>query len=196
MKIGWIRRENASDLVLIMMTWALATVLWTRFYLKMMGWPTISFGEWHIAHVLWGGLLMIVAMMMVMITYGQKILRTAAMIFGIGWGLFIDEIGKYLTKNNDYWFQPAIIFIYISFVGLFLLYRYLEKSEPMNDKSNLYSILAQLESVAEGEMTKKQKVLLIGKINHLLKTESDAKTKYFIKELKSFVKIGLCPSVL
>lgn len=188
MKLGWIKRENASDLVLITMTWALATVLWTRFFLEMTGWPTISFGEWHIAHVLWGGLLMIVAMMIVLATYGQRMLRVAALIFGVGWGLFIDEIGKYLTKDNDYWFQPAIIFIYISFVGLFLLYRYLEKTEPLESKTNLYSVLAQLETVAEGEITQNQKTLLIKKINRVLKTETDDKTAYFVKELKSFVK--------
>lgn len=188
MKFRWIRRENASDLVMITMTWALATVLVTRFYLKLMGWPTISFGEWHIGHVLWGGLLMIIAMMMVFISYGQQMLRAAAVVFGIGWGLFIDEVGKYLTKDNDYWFQPAIIFIYISFVGLFLLYRYLEKIEPLDSKASLYSVLAQLESVAEGEISKKQKVILIHKINRILKTESDPKTIYFVKELKSFIR--------
>lgn len=188
MKISWIKRENASDLVMTMMSWALVTVLGTRFYLQLRGWPTISFGEWHIAHVLWGGLLMIIAMMAVISTYGQKMLRIATVVFGVGWGLFIDEIGKYLTKDNDYWFQPAIIFIYISFVGLFLIYRYLDKHEKKDTKSNIYSVLAQLESVAEGELTKKQKIKILSKIDEAAKTETDPKTIYFIKELRGFIK--------
>lgn len=149
MRTNFIKRENASDLILIVMISALVSLLVTRSLLNLFGWPTISFGVWHIAHVLWGGVLMMIGIILILATYGKKIRRIAAIISGIGWGLFIDEIGKYLTKENDYWFQPAIIFIYISFIILFLVYRYFEKNQNKNSKMLLYSVITQLENVAD-----------------------------------------------
>jgi hypothetical protein len=98
--------------------------------------------------VLWGGLFMITGAILLLTYYGEKIREISAIITGIGWGLFIDEIGKYLTKDNNYWFQPAIIFIYISFVCLFLIYRYFDKQKNKNKKT-LCSVIDQLEEMAE-----------------------------------------------
>lgn len=95
----------------------------------MTGNPRIVFGEWHIAHMLWGGLAMLGAILIYMVYDNERSQRTATVLSGVGWGLFIDEIGKFLTKDNDYWFRPAIIFIYVSFVLLFLLYRRLARGE-------------------------------------------------------------------
>lgn len=184
-----IKRENASDLILILMVSALITLLGTRLFLVLAGWPTISFGVWHIAHVNWGGLLMIVGTIMILAVHGEKIRRTAAVISGAGWGLFIDEVGKYLTKNNDYWFQPAIIFIYISFIILYLVYRYFEKLQPQDPKTLLYSVINKLEDIAEGDLDVKEKKDLINKLSKIIKTEKDENKKHFALELKKFIEV-------
>ncbi len=187
MKRMWIMRENASDLILQIMIWAIGTILATRYWLEMMGWPTISFGDWHIAHVLWGGLLMMVAMILIITNYGRRILKIGAIIFGIGWGLFIDEIGKYLTKDNDYWFQPAIIFIYISFIVLFLIYRYIDKLDDHTNLSLLYSVMADTEKILDGELTKKTKDKILLKIDKYIKQESGTDKKQFALEYKKVI---------
>ena len=129
MGIELVKRKNASELVLTVMIWAILGLLGTRLYLEIMGYPQIAKGDWHIAHALAGGLVMTIGMMMNLIFSGEIVKKTAAGVFGLGLGLFIDEIGKYLSKDNNYFFQPAIMLIYIFFIILFLIYKYLEKRE-------------------------------------------------------------------
>jgi hypothetical protein len=99
----------------------------TRLYLSLTGYPRIGSGPLHIAHLLWGGLLMLVALIMVVSLIGKRARRFAAVIGGLGFGLFVDEIGKFVTSDNDYFFQPAIAMIYVLFILLFLGFRAIER---------------------------------------------------------------------
>lgn len=126
-----IRREKASESILMLVIWAVASVILTRFWLNITGQPQITFGIWHIAHVLFGGMGMLIGILIMLVWSGEKARQLGVFFSGIGWGLFIDEVGKYVTKDNDYWFRPAIIIIYISFVLLFLLYRKLAGEEKI-----------------------------------------------------------------
>ena len=182
-----VKRENASGLVLIMMMWAVSSVILTRIYLKLFNNPMIVFGHWHIAHVLWGGLLMIIAMVTVLAFEGNKIKKVGAAVFGVGWGLFIDEIGKYLSKDNNYWFQPAVIFIYISFIIIFLVYRYLDRTSIKSDKAIFYSVLTKLEEVANDDLEKSEKDYLIRKLK-LIVNSKDKNISGVAKSLMVTVK--------
>jgi len=128
-----VKRENASELVLTVMIWGLLGLLGTRLYLEIMGYPQIAKGDWHIAHAFSGGMIMTLGVMIDFIFLGNKIKKFAAAVFGLGLGMFIDEIGKYLSKDNDYFFQPAIILMYVFFVILFLVYKYLERGQAKPD---------------------------------------------------------------
>ena len=105
---------------------AVTAVLVTRLYLSLTGYPRIGSGPLHIAHLLWGGLLLLAAQIIVLSTLGKRAKRLAAIVGGLGFGLFIDEIGKFVTSDNNYFFQPAIAMIYILFVLLFLTFRAIE----------------------------------------------------------------------
>ncbi|QQS18516.1 hypothetical protein IPL68_00120 [Candidatus Saccharibacteria bacterium] len=48
--------------------------------------------------------------------------RVVAFLGGVGFGVFIDEIGKLITRDNNYFYRPAIGIIYAIFVGLFYSY--------------------------------------------------------------------------
>ena len=104
----------------------MTAVLVTRLYLSLTGYPRIGSGPLHIAHLLWGGLLMLAAQIIVLAMLGKRAKRLAAIVGGLGFGLFIDEIGKFVTSDNNYFFQPAIALIYILFVLLFLSFRAIE----------------------------------------------------------------------
>src|SRR5204863_1294459 len=99
---------------------AVTAVIVTRLYLSMTGYPRLGSAGMHIAHLLWGGLLMLGALVLLLSMLGRRIRRVAAVVGGLGLGLFVDEIGKFVTADKDYFFQPAIAIIYVIFVVLFL----------------------------------------------------------------------------
>jgi hypothetical protein len=109
-----------------------ATVLITRAYLAATGYPQVGgHSELHVAHVLWGGLLLGTAMTIMMVALGSTARFWASLIGGIGFGLFIDEIGKFLTKDVNYFFRPAVAIIYGILITAYLLGRELLSRLPM-----------------------------------------------------------------
>lgn len=126
---------------------AIASVLVIRFYLQATGYPQIGGGGLHIAHLLWGGLFMLVALVLLLAFWGRRIQHLAAILGGIGFGAFIDELGKFITSDNNYFFQPAIAIIYTIFVLLFLGFRTLRVSAHFTQRELLANAIEQAEEV-------------------------------------------------
>jgi len=78
-----------------------------------------------------------VAIVIAQIHPGSRARRRSAVIGGIGFGLFIDEVGKFLTKNVNYFFRPAIAIIYAVFVVFFLVVREVILRRPQTDALKL-----------------------------------------------------------
>ncbi len=102
---------------------AVASVLAIRFYLHVTGFPQLGGGILHIAHMLWGGLLMLIALAILLAFLDNRAKVIAAVLGGIGFGAFIDELGKFITRDNDYFFQPTVALIYVIFVLIFFAIR-------------------------------------------------------------------------
>ncbi len=66
---------------------AVLTVLVVRGALAATGYPKVGGGDLHVAHVLYGGLLMGIAIVMVQVLPGGRTRLRAAFIGGIGFGL-------------------------------------------------------------------------------------------------------------
>lgn len=93
-----------------------------RVYLDLSGYPKIGGGGLHVAHMLWGGLLLVAAVIVLQMFVGRRALVVSATAAGIGVGLFIDEVGKFITESNDCFFAPAAPLIYGAFLLLTLLW--------------------------------------------------------------------------
>ena len=108
------RSDAAAHLQLTLVAFAVS-VLGTRTYLAATGYPQIGGGTLHIAHALWGGLMLFVALSLPLLVANRQALTTAAVLSGVGVGLFIDEVGKFITADNDYFFPAAAPIAYAVF---------------------------------------------------------------------------------
>lgn len=121
---------------------AVVTVLMIRAYLSATGYPQVGGGGLHIAHVLWGGLLMLVGVLFLVLRLGRPAMRTGALLAGVGFGFFIDEIGKFVTSDVNYFFEPAVAMIYVTFVGIAIALAVVKHRVRMDSRSALANAMA------------------------------------------------------
>jgi hypothetical protein len=130
---------------------AIATILITRLYLQLTGYPQVGGGDLHIAHALYGGALMMLALLVgwMMLGFGARVV--CVVLGGIGFGLFLDEVGKFVTKDNDYFYGPAAEIMYILVVVILVGTRILRDFRPLNARECLASAAAiAADGVARG----------------------------------------------
>jgi hypothetical protein len=157
----FIRNLDAGQLLETFLVSAVASVLAVRFFLGATGYPRLGGGGLHIAHMLWGGALMLAAVLVLLGYLGHRIRRAAAVLAGIGFGLFIDELGKFITSDNNYFYRPAIALIYVVFVLLFLWWRSLERHRVWNEETYLANALMLLQDAALHDLDPREKYHLL-----------------------------------
>jgi len=116
---------------------AVVTVLLTRALLAAIGYPQIGAGGLHVAHVLWGGLLMALAFVLLLSFAGPVARPAGALVGGVGFGLFVDEVGKFVTADNNYFYEPTAALIYLALVALALVAEALHGRAPHEPREYL-----------------------------------------------------------
>src|SRR5438552_13546784 len=157
----FIRNLGAGQLLETFLVSAVAAFLGVRFFLGVTGYPRLGGGGLHIAHMLWGGTLMVAGVLLLLSYLGQRIRRAAAVVAGLGFGLFIDELGKFITSDNNYFYRPAIALIYVVFVLLFLWWRSLERHREWDEQTYLANALMLLQDASLHDLDASEKYHLI-----------------------------------
>jgi hypothetical protein len=153
----FVRNIEAGDLLENFLIAAVSSLLAIRAFLKLTDYPQLGGGKFHIAHILWGGFLMTIALVILLVFLNKEAKRTASIVGGIGFGAFIDELGKFITSDNDYFFQPTIALIYVIFVLLFLSTRALEKYLKFSDREYTINALEVTKEVILHDLDKQEK---------------------------------------
>ena len=167
MQFTFAKRSSAADYLLLFMISAAASILLTRFYLYLFDYPQLARGNIHLAHIIYGGILLSMSNIVLLSLHGRRSRQVGAVLAGFGFGQFIDELGKFITRTNNYFYQPVPMLIYICFIVLFFVYRYLNEYTPLQPREVFYQILEELEEVAEGKYfpaTKKRLFFWITKL--------------------------------
>jgi hypothetical protein len=117
-----VKREDAEQYLVIALLSFAASVILIRLFLELTGYPQVGNSELHIAHVLWGGLLLFVASLLPLVFANRWVYKVGALLAGVGVGLFIDEVGKFITQSNNYFYPAAAPIIYAFFLLTVLVY--------------------------------------------------------------------------
>lgn len=159
------RNVRARDQLEILLVAAVSSLLLLRFGLYLSGYPSVGGAHLHIAHMLYGGLLMLAAMVLMLSFLGARIQRLSALLGGAGFGIFIDELGKFLTRDNNYFFRPTVGIIYAIFISLFLLFNFLTRRVRLAPIEYELNALLQFEEAVLRDMDAVEKA----RIRRLLK---------------------------
>lgn len=130
---------------------AVVMILVIRTQLWLTNYPQLGGSGLHIAHLLYGGIFMVVAIWFGLIYLNRWSRSVAAVLGGIGFGFFIDELGKFITEDNDYFFKPAAGIIYIIFIIMFLVIRELSRRQELNPDTALANALSFMPATVTGE---------------------------------------------
>jgi hypothetical protein len=136
---------------------AVGMILIIRLQLFLTNYPSLGGGKLHIAHLLWGGLLMMIALGLLFTLAGRRWRQPAAVIGGAGFGFFIDEVGKFVTSDNDYFFKPSAAIIYIIFVCLYFLARWTRERRGFSEEEYVAGALDVFTDAAVRDFNQREK---------------------------------------
>jgi hypothetical protein len=153
----FIRDLNADSFLDNFFISAVSAVLLIRFFLHLTNYPRIGGESLHVAHVLWGGLIMLIALIMLLLFINRSIKYTASIIGGFGFGTFIDELGKFITSDNNYLYEPTVALIYVVFILLYLSFEALAKLQNVTQKEYLINALEMIKEAVEKNMDEEEK---------------------------------------
>jgi hypothetical protein len=145
---------------------AVGMILIIRLQLFLTNYPSLGGGKLHIAHLLWGGLLMMIALGMLFTLVGRRWRQPAAVIGGAGFGFFIDEVGKFVTSDNDYFFKPSAAIIYIVFICLYFLARWTRERRGFTEEEYVAGALDVFTDAAVREFNEREKRQALQMLEH------------------------------
>ena len=181
------RRGAERYLQLTVLSFA-ASVTLTRLILELTGYPQLGNSTLHIAHVLYGGIILYVASILPLLYSNRWTYTWTAILSGIGVGLFIDEVGKFITQSNDYFFPAAAPIIYAFFLLTVLLYQRIKKEPTLDTRGNLYAVIEILQEVLDHSLEPDEHQEMKNRLNEIILNTKNPNYKRLAEELQDFVE--------
>ena len=182
-----VKREGSERYILLSLVSFAASVIATRTFLELMGYPQLGNDTLHIAHVLWGGLLLFIASLLPLILANRWAFNLSAILSGVGVGLFIDEVGKFITQNNDYFYPPAAPIIYTFFLLTVLLYLSVRRPKDETPRELMYRALDELTEVLDRDLDLQEHSALQNRLDEIAASADDQNTRELVHSLERFL---------
>jgi len=183
-----VRRHGAEEILLLTLLSFAASVTLTRLFLTLTGFPQLGNQEIHIAHVLWGGLLLFAAALAPLIFANRWAYSAGAILAGVGIGLFIDEVGKFITQTNDYFYPPAAPIIYAFFLLTVLLYSQVRRKPTRDARAEMYHALDILEEVLDRDLEPEEQRELVDLLQRVARQAEAPDLAHLAETLLKFVQ--------
>jgi uncharacterized membrane protein YwzB len=146
--------DRSSQLMVIVLVSCALTVALTRLFLVLTGYPQIGNSTFHLAHALWGGLALFLAAIMALVVHNRGAVVIVALLTGVGFGLFVDEVGKFITQKNDYFFPLAAPIVYACLLLILLLTELARRHQLRSPRAHLLAAISLSQTIADGTATK------------------------------------------
>ncbi|MGE5603211.1 MAG: hypothetical protein ACM30E_09175 [Nitrososphaerales archaeon] len=167
------QRSRAETYVLITLVSLAFSVIGTRIFLQLTGYPQVGGATLHIAHAIWGGLLLYAGALLPLILANRWALHLSAGLNGLGAGLFIDEVGKFITRDLNYFYPPAAPLVYAFFLLSVLLYLYVRRMNREAARTQLYHVLEELQEVLDGDLDQREYERLTALLRSARRSDSE-----------------------
>lgn len=182
-----VKREHAERYLLVTLLSFAGSVILTRLGLELSGYPRLGGGELHIAHVLWGGLLLFIASLLPLILANRDVYSAGGFLSGVGVGLFIDEVGKFITQTNDYFYPAAAPIIYAFFLLTVLLYTRVRRPPSRSPRAELYRALDGLAEVLDHDLEPHERAALEARLRRVAEQADQPELARLARALLDFL---------
>lgn len=149
-----VKRYQADRYLFIFLITFVLTVIALRVVLWAAGYPQLGEDVLHVAHVFWGGLALFTASVVLLALANRWALTVGAILSGGGVGLFMDEVGKFVTRSNDYFSPAAAPIIYALFLLTVSIYSYVRRPPEQTARGEMYRAFEQMGHVLDGTITR------------------------------------------
>jgi hypothetical protein len=183
-----VRREEAPQYLLVTLIAFAASITLTRLFLQLTGYPRLGSGSLHIAHVLWGGLLLFLASLLPLILVNRWALSASALLAGAGAGLFLDEVGKFITSTNDYFYPPAAPIVYVFFLLTVWAYAQFSRPPARDPRTSFYRVLDGLEEILDQDLDDGERSDLAARLRMINGQERDPAIVHLAGALLKFLE--------
>ncbi|WP_144694271.1 hypothetical protein [Dermacoccus nishinomiyaensis] len=190
-----VTKAGAGTAVGWMSVAAVITILVTRGYLLATGYPQVGGEIFHIAHAVWGGLLLMIALTVVLSLANRWATAFASIAGGIGIGLFVDEIGKFITKDNDYFFPLAAPLCYAILAALGVAAMRVGSQRPPHARNHLYAALELMKPAADGPLTRSQVETIEGHLDAVMRDEPTGQERAIAEGLAQALDVARSQAV-
>ncbi len=147
----FVRSTDLAHRLDLFLVAAIASVIGNRVFLVITGYPQVGNGTLHISHTIWGGLMMAIAIILATAYLSPTIRGVFPVLGGIGFGFFVDEVGKFITRDVNYFFKPAFSLIYLTFLTMFFVFRAIERKR-FGPNEGVVNALEALKAAVVGKL--------------------------------------------